>query len=207
VKRVWLASALVELMGAPSCAGCSSRGSWLCRRCETRLPRPVATAPPAGVAAAVAAFEYSGAARALVLALKLRSRRGAAEPLADAMCAAVRRRGLRGSTLTWVPGRPADVRVRGFDHAEVLGVRVAGLLGLPVAGLLTRVRPAADQSGLGADARRANLRGAFGAGPSPPSIVLVDDLITTGATATECARALRGAGAEAVELLTACRKS
>jgi predicted amidophosphoribosyltransferase len=194
-------------MGPASCGACGTKGSWLCRRCAARLSRPATAPPPAGVTAAVAAYEYGGAARALVLALKLRSRRGAAEPLADAMCAALRRSGLSGSTLTWVPGRPADARLRGFDHAELLAARVAAALGLPVAGLLTRVRPVADQSGLGAVARRANLRGAFVAAASPAKVILVDDLVTTGATASACARALRAAGTETVELLTACRKS
>ena len=123
------------------------------------------------------------------------------------MAGTARHNGLRGSFLTWVPGRGRDIRARGYDHAAELAGCAARLLGLPTAPLLTRSRPVADQSGLGAADRATNLAGAFAARRSPPDVVLVDDLVTTGATASACAGALRDAGAETVELLSACRKS
>jgi predicted amidophosphoribosyltransferase len=155
----------------------------------------------------IAAFEYEGVARELVLALKLGSVRGAATPLVDAMCRSALAAGLRGRAITWVPGRRRECRIRGYDHAHLLAAGVASRLGLPPLRLLVRGRAVADQSGLSAVERRNNLRGAFVAGPCSGPIVLVDDLITTGATASACARALTGAGAGSVELLAACRKS
>ncbi|MGH7393219.1 MAG: phosphoribosyltransferase family protein, partial [Candidatus Rokuibacteriota bacterium] len=72
---------------------------------------------------------------------------------------------------------------------------------------LARARPTAPQSDLGAEARRTNVRGAFRAAPAVAGrhVVVVDDVLTTGATAAECARALRAAGARGVGVLVVAR--
>lgn len=159
-----------------------------------------------GVDLAVAPWSYRGAPRSLVLALKLRGMRTAAGPLAAAMADECRRAGVTARSVTWVPARRADRRRRGFDHAEVLARSVAAGLGLPAISALARRGDQADQAGLDRRARAANVGGAFVAstrleGP----VLLVDDLVTTGATATACAGPLRSAGASAVELAAACR--
>lgn len=154
----------------------------------------------------LAPWDYAGAARSLVLALKLRGRRSAARPMADAMYEEALACGLEGSVVTWIPGRKADIRVRGYDHAHVLAVEVGARLGLPVVRLLHRTGPRrADQTALGRDDRWANLEGAFLAVTCPARVVIVDDLVTTGATAGAGGEALRRAGAPAVEVLAACR--
>ena len=81
---------------------------------------------------------------------------------------------------------------------------LAARLGLPAASLLARAGPRPDQSGLTAAQRWANLEGAFRAWPCRARVALVDDLVTTGATAGSCARALLSTGAERVELVAAC---
>jgi predicted amidophosphoribosyltransferase len=140
----------------------------------------------------------------LVLDLKSRGRRDAVAPLASALVAEARRGGLASEVVTWVPCPTAARRRRGFDHAELLARAVAGALGLPCRGLLLRAGPVLDQVGLTAQERWANLAGAFTARPPRGPVCLVDDVITTGATAGCCANALRGAGATGVELLAAC---
>ncbi|HYN36844.1 MAG TPA: phosphoribosyltransferase family protein [Actinomycetota bacterium] len=131
--------------------------------------------------------------------------RSAAIPLVDAMATAVWRSGLAGSVLTWVPGRPAEERRRGFDHAHLLAQGLGRRLGLPVVPLLERTGSDRDQVGLSAEERRQNLVGAFRArSESLASVVLVDDVLTTGATASSCARALQAAGASSVEVVVAC---
>jgi ComF family protein len=199
--------ALAGLVGVYRCFGCGEPGAALCARCEARAHPPVATGRMPWVHAAIAAWEYDDAARALVLALKLEGRRDAAMPLVHAMTATVARSGLLGEVVTWVPGRPSDIRGRGFDHAELLARLVAPRIGLRARPLLFRRRSPPDQTGLSAAQRRRNLVGAFDARPCSGRVIVVDDLITTGATARECAAALRTAGAELVELLAACRKS
>jgi predicted amidophosphoribosyltransferase len=154
---------------------------------------------------AIAAWAYEGPVRALILALKLRALRMAARPLVEGMTEMARGAGLQGAWVTWVPGRAAGIRERGFDHAEVLARGVAHGLGLRPCRLLGRRHPARDQASLSATDRVRNARGAFCARASPASVVLVDDLITTGATAAACAAALRAAGAARVELVVAGR--
>ena len=148
---------------------------------------------------------YEGAPRDLVLELKVRGVRSAAEPLARGLVDLVRREGCRGRIVTWVPGREAAARMRGFDHAEVIARLVAAELGLPVASLLAHRRATADQTGLSRADRRLNLAGAFSSRPIHGWVVLVDDVVTSGATAEACARALAAAGCNGVELLAACR--
>jgi ComF family protein len=199
--------ALAGLVGVYRCFGCGEPGAALCARCEGRTQRPAASGKVPWVHTVVAAWEYDDAARALVLALKLEGRRDAAPPLVHAMAATVARSGLLGEAVTWVPGRPSDIRARGFDHAELLARLVAPRIGLRARSLLFRRGSPPDQSGLSAAQRRQNLIGAFEARPCNGRVIVVDDVITTGATARACAAALRAGGAEMVELLAACRKS
>lgn len=193
-----------ELVAPERCIRCARPPSALCRRCAALLPG-AGGAPIPGVRAAVVVWAYDAEARALVLALKAGARRGAGTALAAHMAAAAAAAGVGAELVAWVPGRPADARRRGFDHAEVLARAVARHLGLPAAGLVRRIRGAPDQVGLGAVERRRNLAGAFRAAPVVAPVLLVDDVVTTGATAAACARALRAAGAPHVDLLAACR--
>jgi predicted amidophosphoribosyltransferase len=188
----------------PTCSGCGRPPTPLCRACRIRLRRSGPRPPPPGVDRVVAALDYSGPARALLLDLKLEGARPAAWPLALEMVAAGRRSGISGDGVAWVPGRRSDIRRRGFDHARVLADQCAELLGLPPLPLLRRTSPVADQAGLAASERWKNQAGAFAAAPCSGRIVVVDDVVTTGATAASCARALRRAGAGFVELLVAC---
>lgn len=157
-----------------------------------------------GVDHVVVGWPYESGARSLVLDLKLRGDRGAAAPLAAALVHEVAASGLTADAVTWVPGRPADNRRRGLDHAGVIAAEVGRGLGLPVQPLLSRTGERPDQASLGAAERWANLQGAFVATDCPERVALVDDLVTTGATASACARALRAAGASRVEVLAAC---
>jgi len=99
-------------------------------------------------------------------------------------------------------------RERGFNQAALVAERVARGLGAPLRERwLARTRATAPQTELDAVERRANVRGAFVASTAAAGadVVLVDDVLTTGATAGECARALRAAGAASVGLLTVAR--
>lgn len=151
----------------------------------------------------VAAFDYSGSARDLILGLKVRARRDCAGPLVDGLVDAIGRSGLEADVVTWVPGRPRDIRMRGFDHAEALALGLSRRLGLTPLPLVRRAGPSEDQSGLRRMARLVNVHGAFLAMGCPQPVALVDDLITTGATAGACVAALTEAGIRRVEVLAA----
>jgi predicted amidophosphoribosyltransferase len=108
--------------------------------------------------------------------------------------------------IAYIPPDAVRQLQRGHHPAERLAAELAQRWQLPVAELVTRRAAVARQAGLGFAERRRNVRGAFVAGPScPGNVVLVDDVYTTGATVSAAAGALRGAGANAVRVITFAR--
>ena len=196
---------MFDLAGPPRCASCGLLGCALCRVCAHALPAcpPLDPLPP--LAGLSAGFLYESVPRSLVLGLKLRGLRCHGPPLADAICRSAWRDGVTGDLVTWVPGNRAEARRRGYDHAEVLARLVAARLGLPVRGLLRLRGPKPDQTTLTGAQRREGPKDAFLARRVHGRVVIVDDVMTTGATICACAGALQRAGAEAVEGLVGCR--
>ena len=194
--------ALLPLL-CPGCGRPGRPGSPVCASCVEQLhPARPAPAPP-GVDAWWAAFAYEGVAREVVARVKYRGARAAVPWLADAMidaCVA----GLPAvDIVTWAPTSRERRHRRGFDPAELLARAVARRVRVRCAGLLER-GPGPPQTGLHAADRRR--------GPSysvrravAPSILLVDDIATTGATLSAAATSLRRAGARTVVAVTAAR--
>jgi ComF family protein len=144
--------------------------------------------------------------------LKYHGRRRVAARLAEVLLAlpAVRDVLARGAVLVPVPLHPRRRRERGFNQAELLAREVGRRARLPVApSALVRRKDTVAQAGLSAAARRRNVRGAFAvrrrAAVAGKVVVLVDDVLTTGATASACASLLRDAGASEVRLLAVAR--
>lgn len=109
-------------------------------------------------------------------------------------------------SITFVPSHPDRVLERGHRPAEALAHELGRLWGLPVQSLVRRVRNVERQRGLGLRERHGNVRGAFApARAAPPCVCLVDDVYTSGATATAAASALRKGGARRVEVVTLAR--
>jgi ComF family protein len=205
----------------PVCAGC-----WrsilpltppLCDRCGDPLPSwrvlsiPLSTCPrcrrrPPFVARAAAVGTYDGALRAVVHAIKYEGRRSLAKPLARLIqqrCHGV----LEGAdAVVPVPLHPSRRRSRGFNQAFDL----ARHLGPHPVRALARTRATPSQTGLPAAQRHRNMRRAFAPAWRTPSlagkvVVLVDDVMTTGATIDACARVLMEMGAREVRAVTAAR--
>jgi ComF family protein len=151
---------------------------------------------------------YEGVARAAIHRLKYRAER-CLVPSLVALLAEVLREMVAaspGAVLTWPPPSPARRRARGFDHGEALARAAAASLDVPAVALLERVREVPPQVGLDPAIRRRNLRGAFHSVIPPPRLVIVvDDVYTTGATASEAARALKRAGANRVLVAAVAR--
>jgi predicted amidophosphoribosyltransferase len=178
-----------------SCAACHEPGDTLCRRCRFSLAT-VATPPTAMLphgTMAHAALPFDGVVRDIVLALKYRNARTTVRALAHSM---VRRLGLSAQQfdlVTWAPTSAARAQRRGFDQAEFLARAVAAELGLPCRRLLFRAH-SAPQTGLD---RQQRLNGpAFRSRTASAQVrvLLVDDVLTTGATLDYATARLRDAG-------------
>lgn len=209
------------------CAGCGAVGDAVCATCATRLvrvgptgcarcgapgPWPVArcvACPGArpGFATARAALVYDAALRPIVAAWKERGRRDLTEALAGLVEAALARPA--ADVLTFVPGERERRLQRGHVPAESLARALGRRWEIEVVPLLERVEGASRtrQAGLGRTERRANVRGAFqvAARTAAPTVCLVDDVYTTGATASACATALRQRGAQRVDVIALAR--
>ena len=197
--------ALLDLVLPRSCSGCGLRGHALCRGCRevlgaTPLGQWLPDPCPPGLPAVRALGPYAGVLKALLLAHKERGRLGLTAPLGSALAAVAAPFAAQPLVLCPVPSSAAAVRHRGFDHTMRLARTASRHLrgsGRPVVarGLLLPSRGVADQAGLSSAERAANLSGALRPRVAAPArVVLVDDLVTTGATLQEAARALSTAG-------------
>ena len=213
----------LDVLWSRSCAGCG-RGAWpFCRSCVAlleplgppwcrRCGRPTAAdvdgcpdCPPAPIASARAAFAYRGPAREAVHRLKFSGWRGVGAALARSIAAV---EPPTADAVTWVPLAPRRRAERGFDQARVLARALSRAIDLPLAAYVRRVHATAPQARRSREQRLAAMAGAFAPlprRPAPPTVLLVDDVLTTGATASACASALADAGARTIHLVTACR--
>jgi ComF family protein len=182
-------------------------GELLCPDCEDGLKTMRLTPAERGDGSIQSVYRYDGVAKMLVRLLKEDCTADAALVLADGISAAVRDMHLPPDTLiTWVSMPELRRRKRGIDHGRTLCEAVAVQTGLEVRQLLVRTRHVHTQRGLNRDKRLTNLEGRFTAKVEPGRpVLLVDDVLTTGATADVCVRALRQAGSGPVYVLTATR--
>ncbi len=150
-------------------------------------------------------WQHTGAARTLVHRLKHGAMADSALVMAEAMAETAQPLSLPPDTVvTWVAMPEARRRVRGIDHGRVLAEAVAARLGLPCRGLLVRREDGKTQQGLDRQARLSNLQGRFTCEERlNVPVLLVDDVMTTSATARVCADCLLKAGAPSVAVLTA----
>lgn len=230
-RHLAVAATRVAGLGAallpPRCLLCGEPGTAsldLCAACHQALPRnqpacvrcalPLAAAGTCGaclhrpplLATVRAAFVYTAPLDRLLPRYKFRGDLAAGRLLARLMLAEV-----AGcdppQALVPVPLHRARLRQRGYNQSLELARPVARALRLPLCHALVRARPTLPQAGLPAAQRRANVRGAFApvADLSGARVALVDDVMTSGATADAAAASLRAAGAASVEVWVVAR--
>ncbi len=182
----------------PLCARCGAPTAWPVERCRECAGRRLA------FASARSAVAYDSAVRTIVSGWKERGLRGVAVLAADLIVDALPRPEV--CTVAFVPADGDRSLRRGHRPAEGLARELGRRWELPVEQTVERARSLPRQRGLSPLERRRNVRGAFRpARPTAGAICLVDDVYTTGATASAAASALREAGAVCVEVITFAR--
>ena len=218
-----IAGRVLDLAFPAACVGCGHEGEPLCAACGSELTRRRGT--PAGVPIGMPSdvplplvqlewcAPFGGVVRNALHALKYAGERRLAAPLGAAVAARWREAGIGGDLLVHVPVHDGRRAARGYDQAELIARAAAVALGMPAAPALRRERATTPQFELGRDRRAANVAAAFSADPAwwgaiaDRWVVLVDDVVTTGATLVACADALLDAGAVAVSALTVAREA
>jgi len=204
-----LIRAVESFVYPPRCVCCRAfvrRGVYLCDECEPLFARHAGPVTPDGeqpYSFLAAPFRYTKAGRRVLANYKFHGQHAIIGFLAPAVAATVREYGTDGiDCVTWVPLSPLRMRERGYSQSHILAKHVAKALGLPCVRTLVKVRHTKRQSlAKNAGERRANVADAYrvtGGCRSDQSILLIDDVWTTGATMRRCSRLLRDAGAKSV---------
>ena len=206
------------------CVGCGHEGPPLCPACEpaldarSNLPAGTPLGLPADIPDPLLQLEwcapFAGSVRRALHELKYGSERRLADPLGRAVARRWLRVAAGGDVLVPVPVHADRARMRGYDQAALIAEVAARHLNLPMAPVLERARATIAQFDLDRSHRATNVAGAFrlrpGAGSAQPLanrwVILVDDVVTTGATLAACAWPLLAAGAIGVSAVTVARE-
>ena len=209
-----LLTSVIEVAYPPRCAGCGLRGCWVCAECLAATPLfdeprcPTCSLPQAGTICDCrelpdridrlwVAGPYDGWLRPAIHSFKFAGETARASHFAALMANACARMG-PDVALAPVPLHPRRKRQRGYEQTTILAHAIGQLTGQSVFLGLKKTRDTPHQVGLSAAERSLNLLDAFEIAPgmtTPPKVVLIDDVTTTGSTLTECAIALRKNGA------------
>ncbi len=212
------AEAVLDFLFPPRCGGCGARGDWFCGGCRAqarpalrRVCRgcgracvvdscPICLYAGSGADSLVAWFVLEGPVREAIHRLKYGDRPRLAAPLVEIGLA---QGPLPEGVIVPVPLSADRRRQRGYNQAEAIARQLAISLGQPRAVGLRRVEESGAQVGRSGAERRAALTGAFAwpVGRPPGEVLLIVEVVTTGATLSECARALRAAGSYRIHAL------
>lgn len=208
---------LLELFFPSRCAFCrrvTGDGNRLCRDCERKLPYTDTDSAKQyfkNLVCCVAPLYYEGGVRQSLLRYKFGGSTANGAVYGKLMAKCIDETDISCDIITWVPLSRRRLRKRGYDQARILAEAVAVELDVPCERLLTKIRDNPAQSGAGSfENRRKNVSGAYEAVNTASienrRVLIIDDIVTTGSTLSECAHVLKNAGAGCVYAAAAARK-
>jgi Predicted amidophosphoribosyltransferases len=198
---------LLDLLYPPRCAFCrrllTERESGVCRFCRKKYENICLRRELPNTSGCVAAFRYEGEVRESLLRYKFHAVTAYGAAYADFLAKCIDETQFSCDIITWVPLSRRRLRRRGYDQARILAEETAKRLGLPCKKLIVKQVDTKPQSGIrDAEQRRKNASGVYACcAPELAAgkrILLIDDIVTTGATLSSCASVLKGAGCREV---------
>ena len=205
---------LLDLLYPPKCAFCrklTEDGSLLCPSCGRTIARTGDSAARRDIphlALCLSPLYYTGAVQKSLHRYKFHGRAAYYRIYAELMTECMRAYGEEVDRVSWVPLSRKSLHRRGYDQARLLAEEVARRMNLPCERLVIKIRNNRTQSRTGSvQERLENVKGVYRCcrAPTGERILLVDDIVTTGATLSEAAGVLLDAGAKSVTGLTAAR--
>ena len=195
---------ILDILFPRFCLGCGQEGSYICQDCQIFLSE-VETANQS----IFSPWEHQGLMEQIFREIKLGGRYHIIEELVERALDKMSVKLPLEILITYVPMFKGKERVRGFNQAELIARKMGKSLQKPVAGLLEKTKATLPQPGLGLEASRENIRGAFEycANFFPENVLLVDDIYATGATTQECTKVLKKKGVKNVWVFTISRKT
>ena len=210
---------VLDLLFPPRCPFC--RGILkeyeirICKKCQQTLPRvpdSVQRKQYRHIDVCVSPLYYKDEVRLSLLRYKFGGQYTYCEAYAELMTECLAANGVTADLITWVPLSRKRLRKRGYDQAKQLADAVSARTGIPCARLLIKQTDTPPQSGIKSpEKRKTNVSGVYR--PADPELVkrkavlLIDDIATTGATLSECARVLKAAGAKSICAATVARST
>lgn len=212
-----LFDALLALLYPPRCPFCRrlvQRDELVCPECAKNLPYTDGmgrTQKFPFIAKCASPLYYEGSVRQSLLRYKFHSAAAYSKIYGEFLVKCIDECRISCDIITWVPLSRRRLRKRGYDQARLIAEEVSRRTGISCAPLLRKKRDNPAQSGAGStEKRRANVLGVYapaeGAAISGRRVLIVDDIVTTGATLSECAKVLKGAGAAEVYAAAIARR-
>ena len=202
-----LKGGILDILFPRLCLGCGREGLYICKDCEIFLSEVPNTIP-----GLVTVWEYEGIIEKAIWKIKYDGCYHIIDELVEKALEKVELN-LPGDTyITYVPMYPKKERERGFNQSELIARKLGAVHARSVHRLLAKIKDNRSQVGLSPKEREENVKGVFCLTPDvkqcclTSGVVLVDDVYTTGATAKECVKVLKKAGAKNVWVFTLARK-
>jgi competence protein ComFC len=190
---------IIDILFPKICAGCGKEGNYICEECSLFLSEATSIFARGNLREVVGVWEYEGLIREIIFKIKYEGIFDAVGELGEK--AFERREPYipEGMAITFVPMSKKKEKRRGFNQAELIARKLGEITGREVLSLLEKIKDTPSQTALDKEGRIKNVRNSFCLKKGincPKSILIVDDVWTSGATMEECARVLRKSGAK-----------
>lgn len=202
---------IIDILLPKKCLGCGEEGTYICKNCEVFLSEVnmFEVKPSTHI---MSVWEYEGVIEKAILRIKYDGCHDIIDELVEKAFEKIKLNLPSNTHITYVPMYKKKEKQRGFNQAELIAKKIGEQTGRPVIKLLEKMKDNRSQVGLGPQERLENVNGVFKifeVGSStfkPQSVLIVDDVYTTGATMNECIKVLRKAGVKNVYGFTIAKK-